>query len=95
MVHGGEYFREPELVDTVIEKIEELAGLAPLHNPANALGIRVAADLFPGKPQVAVLDTAFHQTLPTYAFHYAIPYEHYVDAMGRSNRSQANANPRF
>ena len=78
VVHGGEYFREPELVtDSVIEKIEELTGLAPLHNPANALGIRVTADLFPGKPQVAVFDTAFHQTLPAYAFHYAIPYEHY------------------
>jgi acetate kinase len=78
VVHGGEYFREPELVtDSVIEKIEELAGLAPLHNPANALGIRVTAELFPGKPQVAVFDTAFHQTLPPYAFHYAIPYEYY------------------
>ena len=78
VVHGGEYFREPELVtESVIEKIEELAGLAPLHNPANALGIRVAAELFPGKPQVAVFDTAFHQTLPNYVFHYAIPYEYY------------------
>ena len=55
--------------------MEELAALAPLHNPANALGIRVATDLSPGKPQVAVFDTAFHQTLPPYAFPYAIPYE--------------------
>ncbi len=78
VAHGGEYFRESELVtDTVIEKIEELAGLAPLHNPANALGIRLAAELLPGKPQVVVFDTAFHQTLPPYAFHYAIPYEYY------------------
>jgi acetate kinase len=78
IVHGGEYFRDPVLVtDSVLQKIEELAALAPLHNPANALGIRVATDLFPGKPQVAVFDTAFHQTLPPYAFHYAIPYEHY------------------
>ena len=78
VAHGGEYFREPELVtDTVVEKIEGLAGLAPLHNPANALGIRVAAELFPGKPQVVVFDTAFHQTLPPYVFHYAIPYEYY------------------
>ena len=78
IVHGGEYFRDPVLVtDSVLQKIEELAVLAPLHNPANALGVRVAADLFPGKPQVAVFDTAFHQTLPPYAFHYAIPYEHY------------------
>jgi acetate kinase len=78
VAHGGEYFRESELVtDTVIEKIEELAGLAPLHNPANALGIRLAAELLPGKPQVVVFDTAFHQTLPPYVFHYAIPYEYY------------------
>jgi len=78
IVHGGEYFRDPVLVtDSVLQKIEELAVLAPLHNPAHALGIRVAADLFPGKLQVAVFDTAFHQTLPPYAFHYAIPYEHY------------------
>jgi acetate kinase len=78
VAHGGEYFRDPVLVtDGVLEKIEELADLAPLHNPANALGIRVAAELFPGKPQVAVFDTAFHQTLPPYAYHYAIPYELY------------------
>jgi acetate kinase len=78
VVHGGEYFRDPVLVtESVLQKIEELAALAPLHNPANALGIRVAADVFPGKPQVAVFDTAFHQTLPPYAFHYAIPYELY------------------
>ena len=78
VVHGGEYFRDPVLVtDSVLQKIEELAVLAPLHNPAHALGIRVAAELFPGKPQAAVFDTAFHQTLPPYAFHYAIPYEHY------------------
>jgi acetate kinase len=78
VVHGGEYFREPELVtESVIQKIEELAALAPLHNPAHVIGIRVAAELFPGKPQVAVFDTAFHQTLPDYVFHYAIPYEYY------------------
>jgi len=78
VVHGGEHFRNPVLVtESVLQKIEELTSLAPLHNPANALGIRVAADLFPGKPQVAVFDTAFHQTLPPYAFHYAIPYEYY------------------
>jgi acetate kinase len=78
IVHGGEHFRNPVLVtESVLQKIEELTSLAPLHNPANALGIRVAADLFPGKPQVAVFDTAFHQTLPPYAFHYAIPYEYY------------------
>jgi acetate kinase len=78
VVHGGEYFREPVLItEDVVQKIEELAILAPLHNPAHVLGIRVATELFPGKPQVAVFDTAFHQTLPPYAFHYAIPYEYY------------------
>ena len=78
IVHGGEYFSDPVLVtDGVLQRIEELADLAPLHNPANALGIRVASELFPGKPQVAVFDTAFHQSLPPYAFHYAIPYELY------------------
>jgi len=78
VVHGGEYFREAvSITEDVIQKIEELTSLAPLHNPANVLGIRVAAELFPGKPQVAVFDTAFHQTLPNYVFHYAIPYEYY------------------
>jgi acetate kinase len=78
VVHGGEYFHDPVLVtDSVLQKIEELTDLAPLHNPANALGIRVVEEVFPGKPQVAVFDTAFHQTLPPYAFHYAIPYELY------------------
>jgi acetate kinase len=77
-VHGGEDFQRPILVtESVVRRIEELADLAPLHNPASVQGIRVAAELFPGKPQVVVFDTAFHQTLPDYAFHYAIPYEYY------------------
>jgi acetate kinase len=78
VVHGGEDFRQPVLVtETVVRKIEALADLAPLHNPASVQGIRVATELFPDKPQVVVFDTAFHQTLPDYAFHYAIPYEYY------------------
>ena len=78
VVHGGEYFREAAVIsDTVIRSIEKLADLAPLHNPPAAEGIRIAAELFPNRPQVAVFDTAFHQTLPNYAFHYAIPYEYY------------------
>lgn len=78
VVHGGEDFRQPVLVtESVVRRIEELADLAPLHNPASVQGIRVATKLFPDKPQVAVFDTAFHQTLPDYAFHYAIPYEYY------------------
>jgi acetate kinase len=78
VVHGGEDFQRPVLVtESVVRRIEELADLAPLHNPASVQGIRVAAELFPGKPQVVVFDTAFHQTLPDYAFQYAIPYEYY------------------
>ena len=73
VVHGGEYFQEAVIVtEDVIEKIEELARLAPLHNRHNAQGIRIAAEIFPGKPQVAVFDTGFHLTLPPYAFHYPI-----------------------
>ena len=78
IVHGGEYFREAVLVDEeVIKRIEELSDLAPLHNPPGAQGIRIGSELFPDKPQVAVFDTAFHQTLPPYAFHYAIPAKFY------------------
>jgi len=78
VVHGGEEFRRPVLVtESVVQTIEQLADFAPLHNPPSAQGIRVATELFPGKPQVAVFDTAFHQTIPAYAFQYAIPYEYY------------------
>jgi acetate kinase len=78
IVHGGEYFRDAVIVDDeVIKRIEELSDLAPLHNPPGAQGIRVASELFPEKSQVAVFDTAFHQTLPPQAFHYAIPPEFY------------------
>jgi len=78
VAHGGEDFRRSVLVtESVVRRIEELSELAPLHNPASVQGIRLATELFPDKPQVAVFDTAFHQTLPDYAFHYAIPYEYY------------------
>ena len=78
VVHGGEYFQEAVIVtNDVVERIEELATLAPLHNRPNAQGIRIAAEIFPSKPQVAVFDTGFHKTLPPYAFHYPIPYEYY------------------
>jgi acetate kinase len=79
IVHGGEFFRDAVLVDDeVLKQIEALSDLAPLHNPPGAQGIRVASELFPNKPQVAVFDTAFHQTLPPHAFHYAIPAEFYA-----------------
>jgi acetate kinase len=78
IVHGGEYFRDAVIIDDeVVKRIEELSELAPLHNPPGAQGIRVAWELFPDKPQVAVFDTAFHQTLPPHAFHYAIPPKFY------------------
>ncbi|SDI08829.1 acetate kinase [Sinosporangium album] len=74
IVHGGTRFREPTLIDeAVIEEIEALAPLAPLHNPAGVTGIRTALRMFPGVPQVAVFDTAFHATLPPEAYTYAVP----------------------
>jgi acetate kinase len=76
VVHGGSLFTGPTLVtDRVIADIEELSALAPLHNPANLAGIRAAGVIFAGVPQVAVFDTAFHQTLPPEAYTYAIDRE--------------------
>jgi acetate kinase len=78
VVHGGERFRESVLIDAdVLAVVEQTIPLAPLHNPANLTGIQVTRTLFPDTPQVAVFDTAFHQTIPAYAFHYALPYEYY------------------
>lgn len=78
VVHGGERFVEPVLLDEkIVEGIREVAALAPLHNPANLLGIEVALEACPDVPQVAVFDTAFHQTIPPHAYLYAIPYEYY------------------
>ena len=74
VAHGGPNFGDPMLVTPkVLAEIEELAALAPLHNPANALGIKTAMDIFPGKPQVAVFDTAFHNSIPDYAYTYGLP----------------------
>lgn len=79
VVHGGEAFREPTFIDDqVIATIESYNSLAPLHNPANVLGIRAVRALFPHLPQVAVFDTAFHQTMPAHAFHYALPRAYYT-----------------
>ena len=78
VVHGGEKFREPAIIDdATLGAIEELIPLAPLHNPANVTGIKVMRELLPQVPQVAVFDTAFHQTMPPRAFHYALPYDFY------------------
>ena len=74
VVHGGSRFGAPTIIDdTLVAAVEELVPLAPLHNPANLEGIRVARRLLPDLPQVAVFDTAFHQTLPPHAFTYAVP----------------------
>lgn len=76
VVHGGERFREPVLVDDdVLAAVDDLAVLAPLHNPANATGIRVARRMLPAVPHVAVFDTAFHATIPPRATTYAVPRE--------------------
>ena len=78
VVHGGEAFRAPVLLDpTVIEAIRAVTPLAPLHNPPNLLGIEVALRLAPDVSQVAVFDTAFHRGLPPEAFRYALPREFY------------------
>ena len=76
VVHGGDRFAAPVLVDDeVVSAVEELIPLAPLHNPANLDGFTVARKLFPDVPQVAVFDTAFHQTMPEHAYTYAVPLE--------------------
>nr|WP_321268021.1 acetate kinase [uncultured Sulfurimonas sp.] len=78
VVHGGDIFCEPTLVDAeVIQKIDELTHLAPLHNPANLEGIIVAKKKAPKLKQVAVFDTAFHSQMPEVAYLYALPYEMY------------------
>ena len=79
VVQGGDYFKNSVLVtDEVVEKIEELSELAPLHNHAHVLGINAVKNLLPNVPQTVVFDTAFHQTMPKEAFLYAIPLEQYT-----------------
>lgn len=76
VVHGGTFFSEPTLItDEVLKKIHECSSLAPLHNPASIIGIRCCQKLLPKVPQVAVFDTAFHQTIPETNYTYAIPAE--------------------
>ena len=78
VVHGGEKFASSAVItDEMIKAVEECNDLAPLHNPANLIGIRVCAELMPGVPQVGVFDTAFHQTMPEEAYLYGLPYEYY------------------
>ncbi|MCH5279806.1 MAG: acetate kinase, partial [Christensenellaceae bacterium] len=84
VVHGGEKFAESVLLtDEVIAAIEGLNDLAPLHNPANLMGIRACKAIMPNVPMVGVFDTAFHQTMPAEAFMYGLPYEAYKEHMVR------------
>ena len=78
VVHGGEKFNASVVItDEVIDAIKQCSDMAPLHNPANLIGIETMASILPSVPQVAVFDTAFHQTMPAYAFMYGTPYEAY------------------
>ena len=78
LVHGGEKISESVIInEEVIKVLEEYSDLAPLHNPANLIGIRACQDLMPNVPMVGVFDTAFHQTMPRKAFLYGLPYEYY------------------
>lgn len=99
VVHGGEAFHRPTLVDDeVTGVIREMIPLAPLHNPANLAGIEVARRLFPDTPQVAVFDTAFHQTMPPVSYRYAVPEylyrEHKVRRYGFHGTSHAYVSQR-
>ena len=78
VVHGGEYFASSVIIDDAVkEALQKCCELAPLHNPANLIGIEACEKIMPGVPQVGVFDTAFHQTMPERAYLYAIPYEYY------------------
>lgn len=94
VVHGGDLFAEPVVVDDrLLATVEELVPLAPLHNPANLEGLKVARRMFPDVPQVAVFDTAFHQTMPEHAYTYAVPVswreEHRIRRYGFHGTSYA------
>lgn len=78
VVQGGDIFTEPVIIDEdVLQKIDELSPLAPLHNPAHVLGIKAAQETYPGVPMVAVFDNAFHSTMPEHVYRYAVPEELY------------------
>ncbi len=80
VVHGGEKFNDSVLItDDVIKEIEEVSELAPLHNPANVVGIKAFKEILPNIPAVAVFDTAFHQTMPERSFLYSLPYDYYKE----------------
>lgn len=78
VVHGGELFSDSVMItDEIVGKLEEISSFAPLHNPANIVGIKAFKKALPNTPAVAIFDTAFHQTMPEKAFLYALPYEYY------------------
>ncbi len=80
VVHGGEEFASSvKITQAVMDALKRCAPLAPLHNPANIIGIEAITDALPGVPQVGVFDTAFHQTMPDYAYRYAIPERYYIE----------------
>ncbi len=92
VVHGGEHFAESTLIDDqVMAAIEDVSRLAPLHNPAALLGIRAVRAVLPEAPQVAVFDTAFHQTMPARAYRYAVPDEWYPATASDATGSMAPA----
>lgn len=80
IVHGGEKFASSALItDEMVQAVEECSDLAPLHNPANLIGVRACQELMPNTPMAGVFDTAFHQTMPKEAYLYGVPYEYYKD----------------
>ncbi len=80
VVHGGEKFNDSVLItDDILKEIEEISYLAPLHNPANVVGIKAFKNVLPNVPAVAVFDTAFHQSMPEKSFLYSLPYEYYEE----------------
>jgi len=84
VVHGGEKFSKSAIIDDdMLKEVESLTDLAPLHNPANLMGIKACRAIMPDTPMVAVFDTAFHQTMPAEAFLYGLPYEAYKELMVR------------
>ncbi|MBU3015342.1 acetate kinase [Poseidonibacter lekithochrous] len=80
VAHGGEYFHKSVIVDdNVLKRIEDLIPLAPLHNPANILGMKLCQEIMPNIPNIAVFDTAFHQTMPEMHFLFPVPHEDYTE----------------
>jgi len=93
VVHGGETFADSCVIDdAVMDALKDCIPLAPLHNPANIIGIEACAKLMPGVKQVAVFDTAFHQTMPKMSYMYALPYKMYEDHKIRKSGCNGTSN---